>query len=75
MAKNDHVHRGGKIERCHSYQKNFSVDYYDPKTMSFKFGNDIFITFEMPRPFCKINISFLFLPFIYVMKAAKTLKM
>ena len=27
----------------------FSVDFYDLKSMSFKFGNDIFITFEMPR--------------------------
>ena len=26
----------------------FSVDSYDLKSMSFKFGNDIFITFEMP---------------------------
>ena len=36
--------------------------------MSFKFGNAIFITFEMPgssynRPFWKINISLLFCPF------------
>ena len=27
----------------------FSVNSYDLKSMSFKFGNDIFITFEMPR--------------------------
>ena len=27
----------------------FSVNSYDLKFMSFKFGNDIFVTFEMPR--------------------------
>ena len=27
----------------------FSVDYYDPKTLSFNFSNDILITLEMPR--------------------------
>ena len=27
----------------------FFVNLYDLKFMSFKFGNDIFITFEMPR--------------------------
>ena len=41
--------------------KLFSVDSYDLKSMSFKFGNDIFITFEMP--FWKINILLLFRPF------------
>ena len=43
----------------------FSVNSYDVKFMSFKFGNDIFITFEMPRSsflmsFWKTNISLLF---------------
>ena len=27
----------------------FSVDYFDPKTSSFKFGKNVFITFEMPK--------------------------
>jgi hypothetical protein len=40
----------------------FSVDSYDLKTMSFKFSNAIFITFEMQgsfykRPVGKINNS------------------
>ena len=29
--------------------KLFSVDSYDQKTLSFKFGNDLFIAFEMSR--------------------------
>ena len=41
----------------------FSVDANDLKSMSFKFGNDIFINFEMPRSsylmhIWKINISY-----------------
>jgi hypothetical protein len=37
------------------------------KSMSYKFGDGIFITFEMPRvaynrPICKISTSFLFRP-------------
>ena len=45
----------------------FSVDSYDLKSMSFKFGNDIFITFEMPRVaysrlIDKIHISLQFRP-------------
>ena len=48
--------------------KLFAVNCYSLKTMSFRFGNAIFITFEMPgssykRPFWKINISLLFCPF------------
>ena len=45
-----------------------SVDsYYDLESLSFKFGNDIFITFEMPgvaysRPVDKIHISLQFRP-------------
>ena len=40
----------------------FSVDSYDLKSMSFRFGNNIVITFEMPgvaysRPVDKIHIS------------------
>ena len=30
--------------------KLFSVDSYDQKNMSFKFGNDTFIIFDMSRP-------------------------
>ena len=49
MAKNGHVHEGGKVGRSNATPtKKFSVDSYDLKFMSFKFGNDIFITFEMP---------------------------
>ena len=58
MAKNGHVRESGNVERT----KLFSVHSYDLKSMSFKFGNDIFITFEMPRPIGKINISLLFRP-------------
>ena len=48
--------------------KLFSVDSYDLKSFSFKIGNYIFITFEMPRlsftmVFWKIKISLLFCPF------------
>ena len=69
MAKNDHFHEGRKVGRSNANPvKLFSVDFYDLKSMSFKFGNDIFITFEMPRssfimPFWKINILLLFRPF------------
>ena len=43
MAKN-----GGKIERSSATPiKLFSVDSYNQETISFKFGNDIFIIFEM----------------------------
>ena len=31
------------------FTKLFSVDTYDLKSLSFNFGNDIFIGFEMPR--------------------------
>ena len=48
-------------------QPFFSVNSYDLKSLSFKFGNDTFITFEMPsvsyrRPVGKMNISLLFRP-------------
>ena len=50
MAKNGHVHEGGKVVRSNATPTNFfSIDSYDLKSMSFKFGNDTFITFEMPR--------------------------
>ena len=68
MAKNGQVHEGGKVGRSiATCTKLFSVDSYDLKSMSFKFGNDIFITFEMPRvsyrrPVGKMNISLLFRP-------------
>jgi hypothetical protein len=49
MAKNGHVHEDGKVGRSNAIPtKNFSFDSHDLKSMSFKFGNDIFITFEMP---------------------------
>ena len=69
MAKNGRVHEGGKVGRSIAIPtKLFSVDSYDLKAVSFKFGNDIFITFEMPRvayimSFRKINILLLFRPF------------
>ena len=68
MAKNGHVHEGGKVVRSNASPTNFfSIDSYDLKSMSFKFGNDIFITFEMPRvaysrPVDKIHISLQFRP-------------
>ena len=68
MAKNGQVHEGGKVGRSSATPtKLFSVDSYDLKFMPFKFSNDIFITFEMPRvadnrPVRKINISLLFRP-------------
>ena len=49
-AKNGQVYKGGAVERISANPtKLFSVDSSDLKSMSFKFGNDIFITFEMPR--------------------------
>ena len=50
IVKNGHVHEGGKVGRSHvTPTKLFSVDFYDLKSKSFKFGNDIFIIFEMPK--------------------------
>ena len=49
-GQNDHFHEGGKVGRKMPLpSKPFFVDSYDLKSMSFKFGNDIFIIFEMPR--------------------------
>ena len=61
MAKNGQVHEDRKVGRSKATPtKLFFVDSYDLKSMSFKFGNDIFMTFEMPIG--KINISLLFCP-------------
>ena len=60
--------RSGKLEGVMPLPPNFfPVDSYDLKSMSFKFGNDIFITFEMPgvaysMSFDKIHISLQFRP-------------
>ena len=68
MSKNGQVHEGGRVGRSSATPtKLFSVDSYDLKSMSFKFGNDIFITFEMPgvaysRPVDKFHISLQFRP-------------
>ena len=68
MAQNGHVLKGGKVGRSNATPtKFFLLDSYDLKFMSFKFGNDIFITFEMPgvaysRPVDKIHISLQFCP-------------
>jgi hypothetical protein len=68
MVKNGHVHAGGKVGRSNATPTEiFSVDSYDLKFMSFKFGNDIFNAFEMPgssysRPVDKIHISLQFRP-------------
>ena len=50
MAKNGHVHEDGKVGRINatSTKKN-SVDFYDLKSRSFNFGNDILTTFGMQR--------------------------
>ena len=67
-AQNNHFHKDGTVEKSNATPiKLNSVDSYDLKTISFKFGNDIFITFEMPgssykRPVGKFNISLLFCP-------------
>jgi hypothetical protein len=68
MAKNGYVHEGGNKGRSNATPTNFfPVDSLDLKSMSFKFGNDMFITFEMPRvaysrPVDKIHISLQFRP-------------
>ena len=50
MAKYGHVREGGKVGRSDATPTIFfSVDSNNLKSMSFKFGNDIFITLEMPR--------------------------
>jgi hypothetical protein len=68
MSKNGHVHEGGKVGRSNATAINFfSVDFYILKSLLFKFGNDTFIIFEMPRvsynkPDRKIYISLQFRP-------------
>ena len=60
MAKNGHVHEGGKVGRSYATPSNFfKVDSYDLKSMSFKFGNDTFITFEMPRVSYRVDLPIL----------------
>ena len=49
MAKYGHVHEGRIF---------FSVDSNNLKSMSFKFGNDIFITFEMSVDKSHISLQF-----------------
>jgi hypothetical protein len=45
-----HVYEGGKIGRSDATpNKLFFVDSFDMISMSYKFGDGIFITFEMPR--------------------------
>ena len=57
MAKNGQAHEGGKVGGIAPLPpKFFSVDSYDLKSMSLKFGNDIFITFEMPSHHCYYDI-------------------
>ena len=69
MVKNDHFHESGKVVMpCHSNQ-TFFADLYDLKSISFKFGKDIIIDFEMPRSFY-INVllenqHFVAIPSIY----------
>jgi hypothetical protein len=49
IVNNGQVHEDWKIGRSSATPtKLFSVEFYDLKFMSFKFGNDIFISFEMP---------------------------
>ena len=55
------VHEGGKAGRSNATpNKLFFVDSFDLRFMSFKFGNDIFIIYEMPRS--SLLISMLFRP-------------
>ena len=52
MAKNGQVHEGGKVGRSSATPTTpFSVDFFDLKSLSFKFGNDIIITFEMRKSY------------------------
>ena len=70
MVKYGHVREGGKVGRSDATPTIFfSVDSNDLKSMSFKFGNDIFITFEMQgssysKPVNKIHISLQFRPYV-----------
>ena len=70
MTKNSHIHEDGKVGRYNDTStKHFSIDSYNLKSLLFQFGNDIFITFEIPsirivynRLVSKINILLLFCP-------------
>ena len=68
MVYNGNFYEGRKVGRSNANPIKFvSVDSYDLKSRSFKFGNDTFITFEMPKiayimSVGKINISLLFRP-------------
>ena len=43
---NGHVHEGWNVGRSNATPtKLFSIDFYDLKSMSFNFGNDIIIDF------------------------------
>ena len=66
MAKNGHVHEGGKVGRSNATPTKFvSVYSYDLKSMSFRFSNDIFITFEMLGPgSLPLNPHFIAIPSI-----------
>ena len=53
--------KGGAVRRSSVNPTNlFSVDSYDLKSMSFKFGNDIFITLD--NDILENHISLLFRP-------------
>ena len=66
QPKIDHLYEEEKVGRSNAIPtKLFSVDSYDLNIKSLKFGNDIFITFEMPgssykMPFWKSIIPLLF---------------
>jgi hypothetical protein len=58
MAQIGHAHEVGKVGRSNATRtKVFSVDFYDLKSLSFKFSNDTFITFEMPRVSTKGSLA------------------
>ena len=49
-GQKDHFPEGTKVRMSNAPPiKPFSVESYDLKSLSFKFDNDIFITFEMPQ--------------------------
>ena len=59
--------RSGKWEGVMPLPPNvFSVNSFDLKLMSFKFGNDIFVTFEMPRAAYTMILQKITSPFYYL---------
>ena len=59
--------RAGKWEGVMPLPLNFCfVNSYDLKFMSFKFGNDIFVTFEMPRAAYTMILQKITSPFYYL---------